>query len=60
MDTGQGGCNDNLLYGNDFSHAPTNGIEATFSRNAFGIIHEHLVGREGRVPYGRCPSSLGE
>lgn len=35
MDTGQGGCNDNLLYGNDFSHAPTNGIEATFCRNKF-------------------------
>ncbi len=35
MDTGAGGANDNLFYGNDFSHAPTNGIEATFSRNAF-------------------------
>lgn len=35
MDTGKGGCNNNLLYGNDFSHAPTNGIEATFSQNAF-------------------------
>lgn len=35
MDTGRGGCDDNLLFGNDFSHAPTNGIEATFSRNAF-------------------------
>lgn len=35
MDTGLGGCNDNLLYGNDWSHAPTNGIEATFSRNKF-------------------------
>ena len=35
MDTGQGGSNDNLFYGNDFSHAPTNGIEATFSRNSF-------------------------
>jgi parallel beta-helix repeat protein len=35
MDTGKGGCNDNLLYGNDWSHAPTNGIEATFSRNTF-------------------------
>ena len=33
MDTGQGGCNDNLLYGNDFSGAPANGIEMTFSRN---------------------------
>lgn len=35
MDTGEGGCNDNVLWGNDFSHAPTNGIEATFSRNQF-------------------------
>src|SRR6266513_25987 len=35
MDSGQGGCNDNLVYGNDFSCAPTNGIEATFSRNIF-------------------------
>jgi parallel beta-helix repeat protein len=35
MDSGQGGCNDNLVYANDFSFAPTNGIEATFSRNAF-------------------------
>jgi parallel beta-helix repeat protein len=33
MDTGEGGCNDNLIYGNDFSYAPTNGIEVTFSRN---------------------------
>ncbi len=35
MDSGEGGCNFNLLYGNDFSHAPANGIEATFSRNTF-------------------------
>jgi hypothetical protein len=33
MDTGEGGCNDNVLLGNDFSFAPTNGIEVTFSRN---------------------------
>jgi parallel beta-helix repeat protein len=33
MDTGQGGCNDNWIYGNDFSCAPTNGVEVTFSRN---------------------------
>ncbi len=33
MDTGQGGANDNVFYDNDFSFAPTNGIEATFSRN---------------------------
>ena len=35
MDTGTGGANDNLFYGNDFSFAPANGIEATFSRNIF-------------------------
>lgn len=35
MDDGKGGCNDNVVFGNDFSHAPTNGIETTFSRNVF-------------------------
>ena len=35
MDSGQGGSNDNAFQENDFSHAVTNGIEATFSRNAF-------------------------
>ncbi|HEY8175697.1 MAG TPA: right-handed parallel beta-helix repeat-containing protein [Gemmatimonadaceae bacterium] len=35
MDTGEGGANDNVIYGNDFSWAPANGIEATFSRNVF-------------------------
>lgn len=33
MDNGQGGCNDNIIAGNDFSYAPTNGVEVTFSRN---------------------------
>jgi parallel beta-helix repeat protein len=33
MDSGKGGCNNNLVYGNDFSYAPTNGIEVTFSSN---------------------------
>lgn len=33
MDSGNGGCNDNIISGNDFSYAPTNGIEVTFSRN---------------------------
>lgn len=41
MDTGRGGCDDNLLYANDFSHAPTNGIEATFSRNRF--VHNLIL-----------------
>ncbi len=35
MDTGEGGANDNVFYENDFSFAPTNGMEATFSRNTF-------------------------
>ncbi|MGH7593600.1 MAG: NosD domain-containing protein [Gemmatimonadales bacterium] len=42
MDTGQGGANDNLFYHNDFSYAPTNGMEATFSRNAF--VDNRVVG----------------
>ena len=33
MQSGEGGCNDNLIYGNDFSYAPTNGVEVTFSQN---------------------------
>lgn len=33
MDTGQGGCNDNQVMYNDFSYAPTNGVEVTFSSN---------------------------
>ncbi|MEP6617234.1 MAG: right-handed parallel beta-helix repeat-containing protein [Ginsengibacter sp.] len=40
MDTGEGGCNDNYIYRNDFSYAPTNGIEVTFSRN---IIEANLI-----------------
>ena len=35
MDTGEGGSNDNLFIQNDFSYAPTNAMEATFSKNAF-------------------------
>lgn len=33
MDSGKGGCNDNIIMGNNFSYAPANGVEATFSRN---------------------------
>src|SRR5258705_6532448 len=33
MDSGSGGCNDNLILANDFSYSATNGIEVTFSRN---------------------------
>lgn len=40
MDSGAGGCNDNMIYGNDFSYAPTNGIELTFSRN---VIYNNTI-----------------
>jgi len=35
MDTGEGGVNDNQFFGNDFSYASNNAIEATFSKNVF-------------------------
>jgi parallel beta-helix repeat protein len=44
MDTGQGGVNDNVFFRNDFSWAPTNGMEATFSRNQF--IANRVVGSD--------------
>ena len=44
MDTGEGGSNDNLFFENDFSWAPTNGMEATFSRNHF--IGNRVVGND--------------
>jgi len=42
MNSGEGGCNDNIIFQNDFSHAPTNGVEVTFSRN--DIVNNRLVG----------------
>ena len=44
MDTGQGGSNDNLFFENDFSWAPTNAMEATFSRNVF--VRNRAVGSD--------------
>ena len=44
MDTGQGGVNDNVFFNNDFSWAPTNGLEATFSRNVF--VGNRVVGND--------------
>ena len=41
MDNGKGGCNDNILYQNDFSYAPTNGIEVTFSSNR--IVQNRMI-----------------
>ena len=40
MDTGQGGANNNVFYGNDVSHAVANGFEVTFSRNS--IINNRI------------------
>jgi parallel beta-helix repeat protein len=53
MDTGEGGCNDNLIFGNDFSYAPTNGVEVTFSRNKIesNIIKECDNGIWGGYSY---------
>ncbi|MFB9844952.1 right-handed parallel beta-helix repeat-containing protein [Mucilaginibacter ginsenosidivorans] len=53
MDSGEGGCNDNLLFSNDFSYAPTNGVELTFSRNKVinNIIHDCWHGVWGGFSY---------
>ncbi|TNE53983.1 MAG: hypothetical protein EP344_14615 [Bacteroidetes bacterium] len=53
MDTGAGGCNDNILFGNDFSHAPTNGVEVTFSRNRIqgNLMRECTYGIWGGYSY---------
>ncbi|MGE5108691.1 MAG: right-handed parallel beta-helix repeat-containing protein, partial [Sphingobacteriales bacterium] len=53
MDTGEGGCNDNIIFGNDFSYAPTNGIEVTFSRNCIqrNIVKECDHGIWGGYSY---------
>jgi parallel beta-helix repeat protein len=42
MDTGEDGANDNLIFHNNFSFAPTNAVEVTFSRNR--IIANYLGG----------------
>ena len=44
MDSGTGGANDNIIYGNDVSYATANGVEATFSRNE--IIGNRAWGSE--------------
>ena len=56
MDSGEGGANDNWLIGNDFSWAPANGIEATFSRNSF--IANRLEGNDYGIWGGYSYSSL--
>jgi parallel beta-helix repeat protein len=58
METGKGGCNDNLVYGNDFSFAPTNGVEVTFSRNR--IIRNKIEGCDNGIWGGYSYHSLIE
>jgi parallel beta-helix repeat protein len=41
IESGVGGCNNNIIAYNDFSYAPTNGIEVTFSSNI--IIGNKMV-----------------
>ena len=56
MDTGKGGCNNNLIYKNDFSHASNNAIEVTFSSNK--IIENRLEDSDyaiwGGYSYNTC------
>jgi parallel beta-helix repeat protein len=42
LNTGIGGCNNNLIYGNDFSYASNNGVEVTFSSNS--VLHNRIWG----------------
>ena len=53
MDTGHGGCNDNIIVGNDFSYASNNGIEITFSSNQVynNILHSCDYGVWGGYSY---------
>jgi nitrous oxidase accessory protein NosD len=58
MDSGTTGANDNVFYDNDFSFAPANGMEATFSRNKF--IGNRAVGSDYGLWGGYSYSSLIE
>lgn len=42
IQTGEGGCNNNIVYKNDFSYAVANAVEATFSKNQ--VIANQLNG----------------
>lgn len=56
MDSGWGGCNDNVLYANDFSHAVANGVEMTFSRNF--VINNRIDDSEHGIWGGYSSDSL--
>jgi hypothetical protein len=42
LNSGIGGSNNNLIYGNDFSYASNNGVEVTFSSNS--VLHNRIWG----------------
>ena len=56
MDSGTAGASENLFYGNDFSFAPANGMEATFSSNTF--VANRAVGSDYGLWAGYSYSSL--
>lgn len=58
MDSGTTGANDNEFINNDFSFAPANGMEATFSRNRF--IANRAVGNDYGLWGGYSYSSVIE
>jgi parallel beta-helix repeat protein len=53
MDSGKGGCNENIIAANDFSYASNNGIEITFSSNKVynNILHGCDYGVWGGYSY---------
>jgi parallel beta-helix repeat protein len=52
-DSGEGGCNDNLIYGNDFSYSPFAGIKTALSHNRIynNSMVECKTGIQGRYTY---------
>ena len=55
--TGLGGCNDNLVFDNDFSHAVANGIEATFSKGNL-FVRNHCADADHGIWAGYSADSL--
>jgi parallel beta-helix repeat protein len=54
IETGVGGCNNNIVYQNDFSYAVANAVEATFSKNQVigNVLNESTYGIWGGYSYG--------
>jgi parallel beta-helix repeat protein len=54
IETGEGGCNNNIIYQNDFSYAVANAVEATFSKNQVigNVLNESNYGIWAGYSYG--------